>query len=226
MLVSVTSAVAVNSGAEINVTFLIQSEDGENAQRQSFLISSKQYLVLGISKGECSMELYDETEHSAEIWSAVKKGTSVLGYGAYSKKALRAKLTSKGFSKEVAADAVEELEAMGLLNENGDAHREAQRGVGKLWGKKRIVAGLYEKGYSPEAIHFALCSLEDEDVDFVQNCRTLIEKKYGNLPTDPLQRKKAISSLLHYGYSPSEIKDAGDAEDAGMRGTRGDAVAF
>ena len=41
MLVSVTSAVAVNSGAEINVTFLIQSEDGENAQRQSFLISSK-----------------------------------------------------------------------------------------------------------------------------------------------------------------------------------------
>ena len=133
MLVSVTSAVAINAGAEINVTFLIQCEDGENAQKQSFLISAKQYLILGVSKGECSFELYDETERAAEIWSAVKKGTSALGYGAHSKKALRAKLVGKGFSKDVAADAVEELEAMGLLNENGDAHREAQRGVGKLW---------------------------------------------------------------------------------------------
>ena len=211
MLVSITSAVAVNSGAEINVTFLIQREDGENTQRQSFLISSKQYLVLGIAKGACSSELYDVTERSAEIWGAVKKGMSVLGYGAYSKKALRAKLTAKGFSKDVAADAVEELEAMGLLNEKGDAHREAQRGVGKLWGKRRIVAGLYEKGYSPEAVHFAILALEDEDTDFVLNCRALIKKKFGSLPTDPTQRKKAISSLLHFGYSLSEIKDAEDA---------------
>ena len=211
MRISVTSAVAVNSGAEINVTFLIQSEDGENSQRQSLLISSKQYLVLGISKGECSAELFDEAERSAEIWSAVKKGMSVLGYGACSKKALRAKLTGKGFSKDVAAEAVDELEAMGLLNEKGDAHREAQRSACKLWGKKRIVAGLYEKGYSPEAVRFALLALEDEETDFVLNCRSLIRKKYGTLPNDPVERKKAISSLLRYGYSLSEIKEAGDA---------------
>ena len=210
MLISITSIVAINGGEEVTVTLAIQndSDQGAQCQKQSFVISSKQYLILGLCKGECSTEVYDSVEQAAETWSATKKGIFLLGYGSCSKKSLRSKLLSKGFGKDAASAAVSELVSMGLLNEKKDASHEAQKCADKLWGKQRIASALYEKGYSAEAVEYALVTLQDSNVSFVQNCRRLIEKRYGSLPSDKAQRQKAVAALMRYGYSISEIKEA------------------
>lgn len=208
MLIDIVSIYALNAGSEICVSFEITSDGGDKSCRESFIISAKQYLTMSPAKGRCTEEQYDEIAYASEVWGAVKKGTSLLGYGACSKKAMRIKLVSKGFSKAVADEAVAELIALGFMRPAEDALREAQRLSDKLFGKKRIVSELYEKGYDAEAVTSALNELENMGVDYVENCRKFIFKRYGDIPEDEVQRRKFYAALQRYGYTISDIRDA------------------
>lgn len=208
--IKITSLSAQSAGEEIKVSFEITGNCQSERQNQSFVISAKQYLVLGLTKGECGTQTYDEVSRAAEVWSAVKKAITLLGYGACSEKALRAKLISKGFDKQTAEEAVSEVAARGLIHAEDDATREAHKLVSKLWGKKRIVAALYEKGYSADAVSAAMYALEDSGVDYVGNCRCLLEKRYGKIPSDTPSRQKLFAAMQRYGYSIAEIKQAVD----------------
>lgn len=208
MTVRITSLCAINSGEEIKVTFETVGDGTEQICRESFIISSRQYLVLGLSKGECTTEVYDTVAHLSEVWGAVRRGTALLAYGACSEKALRVKLVSKGFDREVAAEAVEELTSLGLMCPLDDALREAQRQCAKLWGKKRIAAELYAKGYSSDTVAYALDALEKSGIDYAENCRALIKKRYGKPPEDISDKKKMYDALVRYGYTSSQIREA------------------
>ncbi len=208
MDIRIVSVSSRSGGEETEITFVIKSESGEHTARESFIISSARYLTLGFEVGASDTDQYDTVSREAEIWSATKKALFMLSYGACSKKALRTKLVAKGFEKEIAAEAVSALAERGLLRENDDAARVAEKMLAKLWGKRRIVSGLYEKGYSAEAVASAVCALEDSGVDFVENCRKLIKTRYSFDPTDRQSVNKVFSALSRYGYSASEIKQA------------------
>ena len=208
MQVEITSLYSKNGGEEIVITFALTSDDGQNTERQSFTLSSKQYLILSPAKGESDTDTFDAVASAAQVWQATKRGIYILGYGACSEKALLSKLIAKGFERHIAREAVDELVARGLIRAADDASREAQRQAAKLWGRSRIVSALYEKGYSAEAVNAALDSLEDAGIDYVKNCRALISKKYRDLPSDPKERSKMIAALARHGYSMSEIKQA------------------
>ncbi|MBQ9112018.1 MAG: RecX family transcriptional regulator [Clostridia bacterium] len=207
MDISITSICARSGGEEIEITFELCSDGGEHSNRQSFIISSKQYLVLGVAKGVSSEEQYDSVAHQADVWSCVKKGMFLLGYGTCSEKALRMKLVSKGFDKYIAGEAVEHIVSMGLLCANDDAAREAEKMAKKLWGKRRITAGLYEKGYSAEAVSYAISALDDLGINFPRNCHELIEKKYG-FPIEREMQNKVFACMMRYGYSAADIREA------------------
>ena len=207
MDIRVVSICSRSGGEEVEIVFGISDGDGAHCDRVSFIISARQYLVLGIEKGESCEEQYDTVCYESTVWSCVKRGVAVLGYGSCSEKALRLKLVSKGFERDVADEAVRRIVGMGLMSANDDAVREAERMVRKLWGRRRIAAGLYEKGYSKESVAYALDAVEDMNVDFCESCRVLIEKKYGRA-LDADHRKKAFAYLTRYGYSAAEIKDA------------------
>ena len=205
--VTVTSVCARSAGEEMDVTFSLSDAEGNN-QTSKFTLSARQFLTIGLSKGESDTDTFDKVSFAAKVWSATKKGMMLLGYGASSKKAMRMKLISKGFDKDVALEAADALEALGLLREHDDATQLAKRLAAKLWGRKRIASELYSKGYSSDAIDRALCELENEDIDFVGNCRVLIDKRYGGVPKEPDMRKKLYAALCRYGYSSPEIKEA------------------
>ena len=208
MQISISSICARSGGEEIEISFLITSEDGVNTDRQSFIISSSQYLVIMPQKGEANEEIYDEISHASGVWEATKKGIFLLGYGACSERALLMKLYSKGFDKEIAAEAVEQIVLMGLLRAGDDASRLAEQMTKKLWGKKRIISALYEKGYSAEAVEIAINSLEDSGLDFEENCKKLVRKKYSGAELGREGQSKLYAALSRYGYSSSEIKSA------------------
>lgn len=205
--ISVTSVSTRGAGEEIDVTFIAENSEGY-CERATFTVSSRQYLALGVSKGESDTETFEAVEYASQVWAATKKGVVFLGYGAVSPRAMRTKLVAKGFDKCVSEDAADALVAMGLINPSADAAELARKCAAKLWGRKRIIAELYEKGYSSNAVSAAMNALEDMDVDFVANCRALIEKRYGQIPGDPIGRKKLFAALCRYGYSSSEIKQA------------------
>lgn len=204
MRIEILSISASNGGADI--VLAVRLSDGENSEKRSLVLLARQFAELRPEKGEISEERFDELSEAAEICAAVKRGMNILGYGACSKKNMRLKLCSKGFAAGVAESAAEYLEELGYINEKKDASREAERCIVKYWGRRRIAAALYEKGYSESAVRGAIESLVG--VDFEERCVTLIKKKFRYLPKETNERKKLFAALLRYGYSSSEIKNA------------------
>lgn len=205
MTVSVLSAVARGEN-EILVTLEIR--EGENFQREKYLLSALLFADLGIKVGECDRERFDAICHAAQVYSAEKKALSLLGFGSCSEKALYLKLVSRGFAKDIAAEAVERISAQGYMDSDGDALREAQRCIFKHWGARRIVAHLRSKGYADESVKRAIYALEDEGVDFSQVCLERLRANYSELPSDREDMRKLVAALSRYGFSSSEIRDA------------------
>ena len=74
------------------------------------------------------------------------------------------------------------------------------------------MAELSAKGYPREVIEAALDEIPEED--FLRALHVIIDKKYGEVPTDPQEKQKMVLSLLRMGYSGSEIKEAIASFDA------------
>ena len=186
-------SLAARGGEEIAVTFEIRN--GEYSQTESFLVSAALVADLRLCVGETTQACYDEVSRGASLDRAVKRGLRLLGYGSCSERALCRKLTEKGIDRELAAEAVERLRQMGYLNEEADALREAERSVAKGWGKRRIAAALFAKGYSDRSVRAALDSLEDAGVDYIRLCAERIVGQAGVVPSEPAARRKLIAAL-------------------------------
>ena len=181
------------------------SADGKSEKRylllpEAFVIDER------LTKGEISPEEFDKLEKESKKCRAYLRGANILGYGANSEKKLTEKLQKRGFDRESAAAAAKKLQKDGFIDEENDATNKAFVCARKLWGKKRIVAKLYESGYRDDAIKAAVERLSE--VDFVENCKKLIAKKVKAFPTDRKELDKLIAFLIRYGYSLSEIKSA------------------
>ena len=191
------------------VAVLFEIENGESAQRETFLISPSAVADLSLRVGECDTACFDAVERCAALEAAVQKGLRMLGYGSSSRKVLCRKLTEKGVERSIAREAVEEICRLGYLDEKAQALREAERCASKLWGERRIAAVLQDKGYSRESIAAAFCELEDRGVDFVDLCARRI-REGAPKPEDPVERKKWTAAMCRYGFTVSQIRDAID----------------
>lgn len=202
------SVLSVSARGENEIAVTIEIKEGDHSQKECFLLSVKAFTDLGISVGECDRTEYDRISEAADIYRTVKKGLSLLSFSRCSKKALTRKLISKGFSRELAMGASDELAREGYIDECADSLREAEICVSKLWGESRIRQKLYEKGYSDNAISEALYFLEDSGVDFSEICAQRLQKTIDKIPSDPKDKQKLVASLVRYGFSISQIKDA------------------
>ena len=205
MTISVT-ALSVHGTDEIAVS--VEISDGEHTQKERLIISSVQCADLGLKYGDITERDYDALLFTSQIHTAVKQGLSILSYGMCSENALIRKLISRGNSREIAEMATEELKQNGYIDQDEDAAREAERGAIKLWGKIRITASLREKGYSDDSIRYALTYLRASGVDYIENCATLIRRRWGEMPSDHAERRKMVATVMRYGYTTDEIRAA------------------
>ena len=196
----------VKTENEPYLSLYFEISDGERTQKKVLVIPEGRYFELKLKKGEISEELFDILENDAKECAAYRRGIGILAYGANSSRMLERKLRQRGFDGESARSAVGRLNEEGFIDESSDAARLAESCAKKLWGERRIIAHLREKGYGNEAIYVAKDALAE--VDFTENCRKLIEKKYKRFPKDKKEAEKAIAALIRYGYSLSQIKSA------------------
>lgn len=195
-------------GQSDDITVCFELAHGDNICKEKFVISAEAYARLGLRKGESEQSVYDSVEKEAKVYSAFKKGTYVLGFGACSKNQLVSKLRSKGFDLSVANEAVERISLRGFLDENENAKREAERCCAKLWGESRIRAKLFEKRYCKDAVEQAMFFLEDSGVDFDANCKLFIDKHYRDIPRESKELQKLVAAVCRQGYSVSQVKSA------------------
>jgi regulatory protein len=206
MIIELTSGAIINEGREV---FLhVEIREGDKCERKEFTLPRGIFdaLELPTPPAEIDREKVFEIMSADEQYRAIKKAFDILAFGRNSVKTLTDKLRHRGFSDEIAAETAAYMERNGYIKENGDAEREAECCVNKLWGKKRIMMHLHQKGYDGEAFAAAMAYLET--VDFVELCVKLIRQKYRTLPKDEKERQKVIAGLVRHGYTFSEIKDA------------------
>ena len=194
LTITVRSLRAQHEGTEVLLQVLL--ENGEQKEQKSLILTTEQYCELKPTRGVISEEEYDKLEEASQLCNALRTGEYLLSFGANSVQALSRKLVQRGYQRDVALSAACRLEQAGLINEERDLGREVERCLRKLWGSKRIRTHLWSRGYADEAMQ----GLDEllQQVDFEQNCATLVKKHYGGVPEDRDEQRRAVSFLSRY----------------------------
>lgn len=190
-----------------DISLKVKLSDAGNFEIKNLVVPPEEWRRLGLAPGRVLSESeFDELESAADFRKAVIKGLELLAYGANSRRAIERKLKMRGHDPEIAARAADYLAEKRYINESSDAQSVLRSGLAKGYGRSRIIMKLREGGYGEEAISEVREQLEE--IDFVARCADLVRKKYGSVPADKKAAEKIAASLVRYGYSYSEIKDA------------------
>lgn len=212
MNIAVTNLESRRMGEEVTVQIEISS--GENRETVRFTISSKMLFEIGnIGPGNLPYSLtredYDRIEYGASLWEAVKKGIDLISYSDNTKAVLKRKLIMRGFGRELAADAVDYIESIGLINEKRILSKTVENlAKTKLYGPARIKAELYKKGISGDIMREELEELLGE-YEFEENIEKLVDKRFDfSKYNDRKYRESFLASMYRMGYSASETNGA------------------
>lgn len=137
---------------------------------------------------------------------AKEKALWLISYRDHSKKELADKIR-RTCDEESAQKAVERLEELGLVNDEGFARRYAEQLIfSKHMSKRGASYELSRKGIDKDLAQEILDNIEvDED----EEIRAVLEKKYRNLDDEKI-RRRAVSALQRLGYGWDSIRRAMD----------------
>lgn len=194
---------ALDGGARLGLTLAITG-DGQEQKEQLCVLTAR--LSHTPVPGELDEATLSHLRHEDALCAALDKALRSLAFGAGSRAGLIRKLCAKGVSATVAGEAADELIRRGYVEERESAVRDAERGMEKLWGDKRILADLRAKGYGEDALREAHARVLREDG--AARCRRLIEKRYAAMLTRGESPQRLITALMRYGYTTAQIRHA------------------
>ena len=194
----------VHQGAGIKIKLLLENDLGERASAD-ITIAFDDYDALGsnVKTGEITEEFFCVLEECGRRYAAYSYGVYLLGFGECNRKKLVTKLVSKGHDRESAEYAADKLAREGCIDEFDLIHTAMLYASNeKCYGRRRIIAELYQKGYERESIVRAFELFEGE-LDYEETKKRLLLRKFGSEcpdTTDIKQKKKIMETLYRYGY--------------------------
>lgn len=210
MTISVYRVTAVGNGEEAEISMEISN--GKEVQQIKGTVSAAMFSEMGLplhlqSPLLIERDRCEEILRCMKLHSAVKKGISLLGYARNTARTLSHKLKMKGYSDEIAEEAVEYLKEKGYIRERDDAFLFAENlARHKHYGKNRIRKEMFAKGFPEDVIREAL---ELTEVDFAEICVACIRSMGGiGIFHHTEEKNKAISALMRYGFSYQDIREA------------------
>ncbi|MBQ8174112.1 MAG: RecX family transcriptional regulator [Clostridia bacterium] len=182
------------------VRLSVREEHFEGDSRRTYTLSSEDHERLGAPQAgeEADDELLSSLAEAEGRLKATERAVSLLSYGDNSARALCRKLRSRGYDRESAEAAVANMMQKGYIRENEQARRLAVScATRKLWGRRRIVAYLTEKGYDLSLARQAIEEAEqDGEIDFEKTKKELLSRKLEDEAT--YEEKRRL--LYRYGY--------------------------
>ena len=143
-----------------------------------------------------------------DLEAAKQKAFRLLSLRPHSEKELEKKLREKGFPAVVIKETLEKLHDLKYLNDASFANQWARNlAVNKLWGNKKIIASLREKGLSAELIASSIEKAREELPEEAA-IEILIKKKAAKRKTSALdfkEKQKIFQTLMGRGFPPSLI---------------------
>ena len=147
-------------------------------------------------------QAFDALVQAGRTADTKQRAIHIISATTVSSRDLDERLRQKGATAEDAAQTVQWLAELGLLDDAVAARQIVERGVRRGYGTNRIRQMLYEKKIPRSLWDEALAAIPpmDDAVDAF-----LRERLHGD-PDEKL-RKRTVDALLRRGFSWSEIKD-------------------
>ena len=143
-----------------------------------------------------------------DLAAAKQKAYRLLALRPHSEKELEKKLREKGFPAVVIKETLEKLHDLKYLNNASFATGWARNlAVNKLWGNRKIIASLQEKGIAAQFIDDAIATArleisEDEAIAILVQ-KKAVKKKPAAF--DIKEKHKIFQSLAGRGFPPGLI---------------------
>ncbi len=117
------------------------------------------------------------------------------------------KLLEKGYEDIVIGEVIKELESLGYIDDESYASMYLEYCLEKMWGKKKIIYEMKQKGISDEIIESVLGAYEDEAA--LEQMKDIIKQKYMHLClSDPRTKAKITRYFASRGFDFSQINTA------------------
>ena len=133
---------------------------------------------------------------------AKEKALWLISYRSHSKKELKDKIR-RTCDDSAAEKAVERMEELGLVNDEEYARQFARKLLlQKKMSRRAAMLEMSRKGVDKET---AEAALDEVDVDYRENIRYIIEKKYRDIGDEKIKRR-AVAALQRLGYGWDDIR--------------------
>ena len=143
-----------------------------------------------------------------DLAAAKQKAYRLLSMRPHSEKELEKKLREKGFPAAVVKEALEKLLDLKYLNDASFAMQWARNlATNKLWGNRKIIASLQEKGIPARLINDAVASAR-QDMTEENAIAILIRKRAAGKSMALLnikEKQRIFQSLMGRGFPPGLI---------------------
>jgi regulatory protein len=148
----------------------------------------------------------EEEDRFASPLEARKKAMDFLARREYGQTELIRKLADKGFDRDVAGQAVVQLQEEGLQSDQRFAESFVQSRINQGKGPVRIRMDLGQRGISDSTIEIAL---EEADPDWRALAREQRHKKFGAAtPSDFKEKARQMRFLQYRGFEQDHIQSA------------------
>jgi len=143
-----------------------------------------------------------------DLPAAKQKAYRLLSMRPHSEKELEKKLREKGFPAVVIKETLEKLHDLKYLNDASFAVSWARNlAVNKLWGNRKIIANLQEKGVAVQLIDDAIATarleISEEEAIAVLVKKKAAKKKPADF--DVKEKHKLFQGLMVRGFPPGLI---------------------
>ena len=160
-----------------------------------------------------------------DLAAAKQKAYRLLALRPHSEKELEKKLREKGFPAVVIKETLEKLYDLKYLNDASFAGQWARNlAVNKLWGNRKIIASLQEKGIAAQLIDDAIATVRLEIAE-EEAIAVLVKKKAAKKKPAAFnvkEKHKIFQSLMGRGFPPGLILNKlGKAAEEEFNGENG-----
>jgi len=173
----------------------------------AFNISEKDYLSLNLyEKSEIDDKTIDYIRNTINFQEAKSRAVRYLTLRIRTEKEVRDKLKSEGYDNECIARVIDELKAIGYINNQLYAQKYVyDRSKLKPMSKRMLKLELLAKGIPEETADEVLADWKAEDADVAMS---LVKRKFGKYDMkDEKIIRKAFMFLAHRGFNRDTIKE-------------------
>jgi regulatory protein len=118
------------------------------------------------------------------------------------------RLAQAGIDRGPADEAIEELQAQGIIDDARFARLFAQdKRELEQWGSDRITRGLRDRGIDPDLIEATLAADQPAESE-LDRALELLKRRFPEPPRDRRERDRALGVLVRKGYDGELALDA------------------